>query len=93
MVATMRKRDSLKWAIAALLTTVGGCGEEDPKPGEEGGPCLVSFTPCNDGLSCVDGECGTSDAVEAREIDGRFVLEKEALDTMRRAGIREMAAA
>ena len=46
--------------LSALILTLGGlssCDTSGPKPGENGGPCRVNLTPCDEGLVCSGDGC------------------------------------
>lgn len=45
------------WLLACLVSPAIGCGGDDARPGEPGGPCLVGSAPCVEGYACIDSVC------------------------------------
>ena len=44
-------------SVASLLLLAPACSPVDPQPGQLGGPCRASLTPCDPGLSCNGNGC------------------------------------
>ena len=44
-------------SVAGLLLLAPACSPVDPQPGQLGGPCRASLTPCDDGLVCDGTGC------------------------------------
>jgi hypothetical protein len=43
--------------VASLLLLAPACSPVDPQPGQLGGPCRASLTPCDPGLECNGSGC------------------------------------
>ncbi len=64
------------------VTLIVGCGDTEPKPGEEGGTCRISYTPCDPGLVCTPSGCDTPrppDDGGVPELNVEWQLEKMSL--------------
>lgn len=87
----MRSLQTLS-AVAALATSalsLWGCTSADPQPGQLGGPCRASLTPCDPGLICNGNGCQQTGGGESSgEIgitfsfrDGKTGVEADGKDT------------
>lgn len=53
----MRSTIFMMTSVAGLLLLAPACSPVDPQPGQLGGPCRASLTPCDDGLVCDGTGC------------------------------------
>lgn len=70
----MRSVHSVLILAVGALFGAPACTEVDPQPGQLGGPCRASFTPCDDGLVCNGNGCERPSGSAEPDIDVTFTF-------------------
>lgn len=60
--------------LVGVVLAVAGCAPVEALPGQAGGPCRASLTPCDPGLSCAGNGCEADTPQSASKVDVAFAL-------------------